>query len=273
MTREMAALRSLRGFIFDMDGVIYRGAQVIPGAAEFIGELHARGIPHLYLTNNSTASPAAVVARIAGMGIAATPEQILTSAEAAAAALAQEHPQCPTFCVGEQGLREALTAHGLRIVTQHQDAEAVVVGLDRELTYARLRDAAFAIQRGALFIATNTDASLPTEAGEIPGAGAIVGMLEIATGRQARVIGKPSPDSFRMALARLGTPPEATAAVGDRAETDILGGQAAGLRTVGVLSGVGTAAQFAALRPPPDWVFADLAALSNAYLMGRGSSA
>ena len=125
--------------------------------------------------------------------------------------------------VGEAGVREALVAAGVALTEDWQAADAVVVGLDREATYARLRDAALAIRRGARFIAANADRTLPTEQGLIPGAGSVVAFLEIATDVQAHVIGKPAPDIFLHALARLGTPASLTAAVGDRPETDIAG--------------------------------------------------
>ncbi|MGQ9490807.1 MAG: HAD-IIA family hydrolase [Anaerolineae bacterium] len=262
---ERPGLKDLRGFIFDMDGVIYRGNTVLPGAAEFIAALRRAGIPYLFLTNNSTTPPAAVARRLIGMEIPATADDVLGSAEATAAILAAERPGCAVYVIGEAGIREALSGAGLRLTDDHRQAEAVVVGMDRDATYARLRDAALAIQRGAAFIATNTDRSLPTEEGLIPGAGALVGMLEIATGVKARAIGKPEPGIFHLALHRLGTPAELTAVVGDRPETDILGGRRAGLRTIAVLTGVGTAEDFAALQPGPDWVFPDLQALRRAY--------
>ncbi len=262
---ERPPLRELRGFIFDMDGVIYRGNTVLPGAAQFIAALRAARIPYLFLTNNSTTPPEAVARRLAGMGIPASAADILGSAEATAVVLAAQQPGCAVYVVGEEGIREALRQAGLRLTDDYRQAEAVVVGMDRNATYARLRDAALAIQRGATFIATNTDRALPTEEGLIPGAGSLVGMLEIATGVKARAIGKPEPGIFRLALERLGTPAAYTAVVGDRPETDILGGQRAGLRTIAVLTGVGTAQDFAALQPGPDWVFPDLAALHSAY--------
>lgn len=258
-------LRDLRGFIFDMDGVIYRGNTILPGAAEFIAALREAGIPYLFLTNNSTTPPEAVARRLAGMGIAATAEDVLGSAEATAAFLGASRPGCTVYVVGEEGIRQALSQAGLELTDDYRQAEAVVVGLDRGTTYARLRDAALAIQRGATFIATNTDRTLPTEEGLIPGAGALVGMLEIATGVKARAIGKPEPGIFQLALERLKTPAEYTAVVGDRPDTDILGGQRAGLRTIAVLTGVGTAEDFAALQPGPVWIFPDLRALHRAY--------
>jgi 4-nitrophenyl phosphatase len=154
---------------------------------------------------------------------------------------------------------------GLRLTDDHVQADAVVVGMDRDCTYARLRDATLAIRRGARFVATNTDRTLPTEIGFIPGAGALVGALEIATDVTPHVIGKPSRDIFVFALGRLGTPAELTAAVGDRAETDVVGGQRAGLPTIAILSGAGTPQEFSALVPPPDWVFRDLEELRQAY--------
>jgi 4-nitrophenyl phosphatase len=199
------------------------------------------------------------------MGIAAGPEEIYTSAEATAALLHEELPGCRVLVVGERGIRQALAAAGFTLVADHRVADAVVVGMDREATYARLKEASLAIQRGARFIATNLDASLPSEEGLIPGAGSLVGMLEIASGRAARAIGKPQPGIFRLALTRLGEIAERTACIGDRPETDILGGQAAGLKTIAVLTGVGSRADFESMRPPPDWIFADLSELESAY--------
>jgi HAD superfamily hydrolase (TIGR01457 family) len=258
-------LRDLRGFILDMDGVIYRGNTALPGAAEFLARLRTAGVPFLFLTNNATTPPRLVAERLVGMGIPASASDVLTSSEATAAALAAEMPGCCVLVVGEEGISEALTDAGLQLTDRHHQADAVVVGLDRNLTYGRLRDAALAIRRGARFIATNTDRTLPTETGLIPGAGALVGALQIATDVDPRVIGKPSLEIFSFALRRLGTPADRSAAVGDRPETDILGGQRAGLRTIAVLTGVGKAEEFASLEPPPDWTFQDLVGLSQAY--------
>lgn len=262
---ERPALRDLRGFILDLDGTLYRGNTVIPGAAEFVAGLRRAGIPALFLTNNSTTPPAAVARRLTGMGIPAAPADVLGSAEATAAVLAAEMPGGRLYVVGEVGLREALSAGGLVLTDDFRAADAVVVGMDREVTYPKLRDAALAIRRGAPFIATNADRTLPTEAGLVPGAGSLVGMLEIATDVKPRVIGKPSAAIMELGLRRLGTPAALTASVGDRPETDILGGQAAGMPTIAVLTGAGTAEQFAAMQPGPDWLFEDLAALARAF--------
>lgn len=262
-------LAALRGFIFDLDGTLYRGNTVLPGAAEFVARLRQASIPVLFLTNNATTPPQGVAERLTGMGIPAGIEDVFTSAQATATTLAEEMPNCRIYVVGEAGLREALLAAGLTLTDDFREADTVVVGMDREITYLKLRDAALAIRRGAHFIATNTDRTLPTELGLIPGAGSIVGLLEIATDVQPRIIGKPSAGIMQLGLRRLGTPRELTGAVGDRAETDIIGGQAAGLPTIAVLTGASTAEQFAAMRPPPDWVFEDLGVLERAYFGGH----
>ena len=261
------ALRDLRAFIFDMDGTIYRGNLPLPGAAELVAALRKAGIPFLFTTNNSSTPAWQVAERLTNMGIPSTPEgaEVLTSADVTATVLASEMPGCTVLVVGETGIREALLRNGLELTEDHRHAQAVVVGIDRSITYPKLCEAALAVRHGALFIATNTDPTLPTEAGLVPGAGSLVGALQIATDCKARVIGKPEPELFRHALARLGTPAGLTGAIGDRSDTDIVGGQRAGLRTIAVLTGAGTAAEFAAMRPPPDWTFENLIELQRCY--------
>ncbi|MGC8781540.1 MAG: HAD-IIA family hydrolase [Anaerolineae bacterium] len=258
-------LTALRGFILDMDGVVYRGQEVVPGAAEFIAGLRRAGIPFVYLTNNSSTSADRVADRLRGMGIEADAAEIITSAEVTAAEVSRAVEGRRALVIGEEGLHRALAAAGFAPVEDHRQADVVVVGIDRQVTYGRLREAALAIRRGAPFYATNTDRTLPSELGLVPGAGAIVGFLEIATDVKPTVFGKPAPGFFLYALRRLGTPAELTAAIGDRPETDILGAQRAGLRTIAVLSGAGTAGEFAAMQPPPDWIFPSLKELAQAY--------
>jgi 4-nitrophenyl phosphatase len=262
---DLQDLRALRGFIFDMDGVIYRGHEVVPGAAEFIANLRRAAIPFVYLTNNSSTPPDKVAIRLTDMGIPAAASEVLTSADVTAAEVSRAVPGRRALVVGEEGIRSALAHHGFSLVENHREADVVVVGIDRQTTYARLREAALAIRCGAPFFATNTDRTLPTEAGLVPGAGAIVGFLEIATDIQPTVFGKPSPGIFHYALRALGTARETTATIGDRSETDILGGQRAGVRTIAVLSGAGTAADFAAMQPPPEWVFPSLEELNRVF--------
>ena len=265
MSEASIRLQDLRAFIFDLDGTLYRGNTAVAGAVEFVTRLNAAGVPLVYLTNNATTPPLGVAERLAGMGFPVTLEQILTSAQATAAWVAAEMPGARAYVVGEVGLWEALDVAGVARTADWRQADVVVAGMDREVTYAKLRDAALAIRRGARFIATNTDRTLPTEMGLIPGAGSLIGLLEIATDVKPRVIGKPSADIMRLGLQRLGMPAGLTAAVGDRTETDILGAQAAGMPAIAVLTGASTAEMFAAMQPPPDWVFEDMAALGRAY--------
>jgi len=259
-------LATIRAFLLDLDGVVYRGDTALPGAVEFIAELQARRVPFLFITNNSTRTPAQYVAKLARMGLRVGEETVLTSALAAAAYLADIAPRgTPVYAIGETGLRQALAERGFVLTNDYSAARYVVVGHDTTLTWRKLADATLALRRGVPFIATNPDRTLPTEEGQVPGAGAILAALEAASGVSPRVIGKPEVTIFRQALARLGVGPEHAAVVGDRLETDILGGCKAGLRTIGVLSGVTTAEEFAQANPSPDWVFEDLAALLAAW--------
>lgn len=271
-TTMTPSLCEIRGFILDMDGVIYAGNELLPGAREFVSYLQVTGTPFLFLTNNSSRTPGQYAEKLTSLGIDVHEERVFTSALATAAWLKGTAPAgARVLVIGERGIREALAQQGFRLVDDHQQAQYVVVGFDSTFTYAKAREAALAIRKGALLIATNTDASLPTEQGEIPGAGSIVAMLETATGVRARVIGKPEPGIFEQALARLGTRAEETAVVGDRYETDIVGGHRAGLRTIGVLCGVTDARRFAAADPRPDWVFAHLGELLTAWREAHAS--
>ncbi|HIC89952.1 MAG TPA: HAD family hydrolase, partial [Anaerolineae bacterium] len=253
-------------FIIDMDGVIYRGNTPLPGAREFVATLQAEGIPFLFLTNNSTRTPWQYVEKLAAFGIGVNEARVFTSSQATADYLVRAaEPGAPVYLIGEDGLWQAVTVRGFRPVERGCDASWVVVGMDTQLTYERLRQATLGIYYGARFVASNPDVNLPTEDGPIPGAGAIVAALEAASGVKAQVIGKPQPEIYRNALNRLGVSAQRTAAIGDRWETDILGGHNAGLITIGVLTGATTAEQFAQSKPAPDMVFPDLRALLQAW--------
>ncbi len=269
---SLEEFRALQGFILDLDGVVYRGDHPVAGAPEFLAHLRAARVPYRYVTNNSSTPPYRVARRLCDMGIPATMDDVLTSAEVTVAVLSGTMPGCRVFLIGEDGIREALLAAGFVIVSDYKEAEAVVLGWDRQLTWAKLRDAALAVRAGAPLLATNSDRTLPSEIGEVPGAGSELAALEAATDVKARVIGKPAPTMFQHTLKLLGTPAGLTACVGDRPETDIAAGQAAGLRTIGVLSGAGSRAGFAALASPPDWLLQDLAELDGRYFSAPGSS-
>lgn len=259
------ALKRIQSLIVDMDGVLYRLNTPIAGAPEFLQFLRQTGKPFLLVTNNSTLTPAQYVAKLARMGISVTEEDLMTSGEATATYLASVAPAgTRVLLIGEDGIRSALKQRGF-VLTEDSDAAYVVAGLDRQLTYTKLKSASLAIRAGARFIATNPDKTLPTEIGLLPGAGAILAALEAATGVTPLVIGKPQPIMLELALQRLQARAEATAIVGDGLETDISGGRKLRLLTILVLSGVTSAEQLARSELQPDLVYEDIATLHRAW--------
>lgn len=260
-SRRLADIRSL---LIDMDGVLYRGQQPLPGGKEFLTFARAHGLPFLLLTNNSTLTPKQYMEKLQRMGIEAAEEEILTSAQATAMHLATILPAgSPLYVIGEEGLRTALCDSGYRLTTQ--DVVAVVVGMDRQLTYEKLKIAALAIRRGARFIGTNPDLTYPSEEGIIPGNGSVLAALQAATTVRPLIIGKPEEPIFRMGLSRLGASPESTAIIGDQLATDILGGQRAGLITIMILTGVVDKAELRSSAIRPDYVYESLPDLQAAW--------
>lgn len=257
-------LRDLRALIIDMDGVLYRGNVAIPGAVEFLDWLAERQFPFVLLTNNATLHPEDYARKLAKLGMRVPADRILTSAVATAGYLARNFaPETRVFIIGEGGLERCIAERGFTITDQNPDV--VVVGLDRQVTYEKLSTATLAIQAGAHFVATNPDRTLPTERGELPGAGALVAAIVAATDREPVVIGKPETAAIETALDWLQQPRERTAMLGDRLETDILGAQRAKLPTILVLTGI-------TREPPPEssslrptWVWTDLKELRDAW--------
>lgn len=223
------------GFLIDMDGVIYRGKQLIPGADRFISRLLADDIPFVFLTNNSQRTRRDVATRLTRMGIPVGEDHIFTCAMATARFLAAQKPGGTAFVIGEGGLLQALHKNGYAIVDD--DPDYVVVGEGRTFNMEIVEAAVRMILRGSKLIATNIDPNCPTAHGLRPGCGAIVAMLETATGLKAFSVGKPSPVMMRAARKELGLATDETIMIGDTMETDILGGVSMGYRTVLVLSG------------------------------------
>jgi 4-nitrophenyl phosphatase len=257
-----APFHTLHAWLIDMDGVLYRGDEPLPGAAALVAALQAAGHPFLFLTNNAMRTPAQYVSKLAGMGIQVEERHVFTSSLATAAYLRRHYPPPRRLLVvGGEGIRRAVDEAGYARVTRAEEAELVVVGLDQAVCYNQLAEAALAIAAGRPFIATNPDRTVPSERGNLPGAGALLAFLEAATGCQPLVIGKPEPGIFEAALQHLGVSPAETVMVGDRLETDILGGHRAGLRTLCVLTGISTRTEAEAFDPRPDWIVPDLRAL------------
>ncbi len=259
-----ALLRRLRHLIVDMDGVLWRADEPMPGLKDFFAFLEERGIRFVLATNNASKRPQEYREKLARFGVEVPVEAILTSAEAAAAYLAsQAPPGTPVYAIGGGGVQHALAERGF--VLTDEGAEYVVVGWDPDLHWRKLARAALLLQRGARLIGTNPDLTYPTPEGVVPGNGTNLAVLELTTGIRPVVIGKPEPWLYRAALERMGASPETTAAVGDRLDTDILGGKRAGLATILVLSGITTPEELA--RPPlrPDAVFQDIADLTACW--------
>jgi 4-nitrophenyl phosphatase len=255
----------LDGLILDMDGVLWRGMEPMPGLVPFFDALRQQGIHFILATNNSTRTVAQYVDKLAGMGVEIRPDQVITSAYAAADyLLTLAAPGTPVYAVGEEGVTDALESRGFRVTAE--GARFVVAGLDRHFTYEKMARAMQLILKGASYIGTNPDVTLPTPTDPFPGAGAILAGITAATGVEPMIVGKPEALMFQQAMARLGTRPEQTAIVGDRLETDILGGRNAGLRTILVLSGITQQDDLDVSPLQPDWVLEDIRALTAALL-------
>jgi 4-nitrophenyl phosphatase len=250
---------SIQGMIVDLDGVIWRGESLLHGAVSFFKELNQRSIPYVIATNNASTTPEHFFKRAQTFGLDVQQERILTSAQAAVHFLHDQFPNAASvFAIGEEGLLTALTEGSFRLTNSSKGVQAVVVGMDRNLTWQKLSEAAYAIQAGALFLGTNSDPSYPTERGFALGTGAILQALQMTTGIQPIVVGKPEPYLFLQALEKLGTRPSETLVLGDRLSTDILGGIRAGLLTALLLTGVTTGYDLQNSSIQPDLVFQDL---------------
>jgi len=269
VTDSRARLRDARAFIFDMDGVLYRGAVPLPGVNDLFNALELRERHYILATNNSMSSPAEYVVKLSAMGVTVAPEVIITAGTATRDYLLEHLPAtAKIFVVGMPALEEQLFdgTPFQRVHSIEERADAVVTGLDLNFTYDKLRIAAVSIRNGAQFVATNADATLPTEHGLVPGAGSIVAAITTASGKAPVVIGKPSPRVIEQAVANLGLQPNQAVMIGDRLDTDILAGHRAGLHTVLVLTGVSTRDDLATAEVLPDFVFTDLPAMLEAIV-------
>lgn len=266
-------LGGIRGFILDMDGVLYRGNTLVPEVPGFLAALDAAGIAYTMATNNSTNSQLDYVAKLSGMGLEVPEESIFTSAIATATYLRSNYPEgTRVYVVGMAALRQAIFGDGYFLPAE-TDAGVVVSGADFELTYNSLRIACLAIRGGADYVATNADTTFPTEAGLIPGSGAIVAALVAATGVEPVVVGKPSPVMVESCLTAMGLQANQAIMLGDRLDTDILAGQRAETHTLMVLTGVHTPADIRQFGIEPDLVLDTLEPLTRFYSNRAGASA
>lgn len=259
---------SIAAVITDMDGVLWRGDEPLPGIVELFDWFKESGTPFALATNNSSKTPADYAAKLARMGVQDIPESsIVTSATATAAYMRAHYPSgARLHVVGMSSLRTALEDAGFELYDDTAEpVQAVVSGVDFELTYDKLRRAAFHIRAGADFVGTNPDKTFPTPDGLTPGAGSILAALATATDRQPLIIGKPGRPMFDAALALLQTPADQTLMIGDRLDTDIDGARDAGLRTALVFTGITQPDDLTQGDSWPDAAYEDLPALLKAW--------
>jgi phosphoglycolate/pyridoxal phosphate phosphatase family enzyme len=227
-----------RGWLFDLDGTVYRGEALIPGADATIAALRAAGRRVGFLSNKPLYTRAEYAAKLTRLGVPTAAEDVINSSLVLARHLGRLDPGAPVFVIGEPPLVEELRAHGFEVRPDHR-VRWVVIAFDRTFDYAKLNTALQAVRGGARLIATNPDRTCPTEDGEIPDCAGMIAAVEAVTGHTVEVVvGKPSPIILEVAIERLGVAPADCAIVGDRIETDMVMGKRLGLATVLVLTGI-----------------------------------
>jgi HAD superfamily hydrolase (TIGR01457 family) len=249
-------------YLIDLDGVIYRGNELLPGAREFISWLETNHKKYLFLTNNSFATATQIRAKLERLAISTDSAHLLTAGQAAVQNIARRLPQGIVYVVGEQSLIDLVESNGLKAASiDAQEADAVLVGLDRDFDYAVMTCAMNAVRSGALFVTINRDPVLPIAGGFIPGCGALAAAIEVASGVTPEVVGKPEPMLLKEAMHMLDSQPSETVMIGDGLQVDILAGQNAGTRTLLVLSGSSSREDLEKSTIKPDHVYENLADL------------
>ncbi|MBI1795187.1 MAG: HAD-IIA family hydrolase [Chloroflexi bacterium] len=254
----------IQGLILDMDGVLWKADVPIGNLPAIFARIKERGLKVVFATNNGTKSPGQYAKRLAELGVQINPEQVITSALGVAHILSQKFPRGgPVFAIGETGVMDALRDKNFEplSVENAPKAQAVVASIDRQINFNKMMEATLLIRSGVPFYATNPDKTFPTPRGEIPGAGAWISVLTMATNIEPIYAGKPFPYLMELSLERLGTRREETLVVGDRLETDMIAGQAVGCLTALVLSGVSTKEQAQAWTPKLNLIARDLTEL------------
>ncbi len=260
----MRKLSDIKGLIIDMDGVLWRGQTYLNGVPEFFSFLRTNSTPFLLVTNNSTVTPKNIVCRLEDAGVAIDETEVLTSSQATVAYLQHRYPSgTKMYAIGEIALKDALSSAGFLLQDSADSVRIVVMGGDREVNWAKMVEASIAIQSGALFVGTNPDLSFPMERGQAPGAGGFIKVVQLTTGVDPIIIGKPESHLFDLARETLGLAAEQILAIGDRIDTDILGAKRAGFTTALLLTGVTASEQVETSKIKPDWIFDDLPSLTR----------
>lgn len=231
-------MKKYKGYLIDLDGTMYKGTERIEAASDFVKKLQENGIPYLFVTNNSSRTPAQVAEKLNGFDIPAEERLVFTTSQATANYIYEQKKDASVFVIGEEGLQTAIKEKGLPFA--EEDADFVVIGIDRAISYEKLSIACLAVRNGATFISTNGDIAIPTERGLLPGNGSLTAVITVSTQTTPIFIGKPESIIMEQALKVLGTPKDETLMVGDYYDTDILAGMNAGMATLLVHTGVTT---------------------------------
>ncbi len=256
-------LANIKGLIIDMDGVLWRDTEPIGDLPAIFNAIKSQGLRAILATNNATRTVDEYHEKLAGFGVELEDWQVITVAQGTGIYLNEHYPDgCQAFVVGQPSLKETLKAYGINVIEDpNEKIDVVVASIDVSISYKKITDAELLIRGGCDFIGTNPDVTYPTPNGLYPGSGTIIGAIEIASEKKAKLIGKPEPVLYQMALRRLDLLPHETLAVGDRLETDIVGAQAAGIYSAFVLTGASTLEQAKQLSPGPDIIINSLSEL------------
>jgi 4-nitrophenyl phosphatase len=253
----------IKGLVLDMDGVLWHGEAPLEGIGPFFAALKRLGIRYILATNNPSKHPHGFAEKARNFGIDVKDEDVITSVVATVHYLKEHIPRgSRVHVIGEAALKEQITEAGYQLADE--DVVAVVAALERGLTYETIKRGALLIRSGAIFIGTNGDHSYPTEEGIVPGSGMMVTALAASADQEPIIMGKPERPIFDLALEKLALPAEQVASVGDRLDSDILGGQRTGLQTILLFTGITSKEMLASSPIQPTWSYADLPALTKA---------
>lgn len=230
-------MKDYKGYFIDIDGTMYKGSEIIEGAIEFIEYLNENNKDYLFVTNNSSKTPAEVAEKLNNMGFNTSGEHVITSAMATAGYISEESPGASVYMVGGSGLKSSLSDAGL-VIKEDQNVDYVVMGLDVNISYEKLSVACLAVRNGAKFISTNKDVSIPNERGFLPGNGSLTSVVSVSTGQTPIFIGKPETIIMEQAVEKIGLSKEECVMIGDLYDTDILAGINSGIDTLHVQTGV-----------------------------------
>ncbi len=247
----------IRAILLDLDGTVYMGTEEVPGAADFVRSMASAGVRCLYVTNRSNRMPEEIRDQLLAFGMPCETGDVVTTAQATARILSPGR----VYVLGEEGLTRILEDHGFTVC--EEDVEAVIVGWDRGFNYEKLRKACSLIGLGADYVATNPDRGIKLEDGFRPGTGAILAAINAVCRTTPRVIGKPEPLLFEIAVKMLGIERSDVLVVGDNLDTDIAAARAAGIRSALILTGVSSREDLAESAFTPDWVVDDFASLAE----------